>query len=248
MALIEIPAAEGTAQAWLTPAPDAPSGSPGVLLLADAFGLRPRLYEMADRMARWGYVVLVPNVFYRHGRVEDLATTVDLTVPGERQKFFEAARPRMDALTPDRVLPDLDAYLSALRGTPGVSAGPIGVVGYCMGARLAVRAAGARPDVVAAVGGFHGGGLVTDAPDSPHLSLATARAEFVLGHADQDPSMPEEAIAALGAALEAAGLEATNEVYAGTAHGYTMSDTAVYDAAATERHFEALQALFSRRL
>lgn len=117
-----------------------------------------------------------------------------------------------------------------------------------MGARLAVRAAGARPDVVAAVGGFHGGGLVTDAPDSPHLSLATARAEFVLGHADQDPSMPEEAIAALGAALEAAGLEATNEVYAGTAHGYTMSDTAVYDAAATERHFEALQALFSRRL
>ena len=84
-----------------------------------------------------------------------------------------------------------------------------------MGARLATRAAGLRPDVVAAVGGFHGGGLVVDGPDSPHLMLAKARAEFVYGHADGDHSMPVEAVEPLGAALEAAGLRHTNEIYAG---------------------------------
>jgi carboxymethylenebutenolidase len=117
-----------------------------------------------------------------------------------------------------------------------------------MGARLATRAAGLRPDVVAAVGGFHGGGLVVDGPDSPHLMLAGARAEFVYGHADEDRSMPVEAVEALGKALEAEGLTYTNEIYEGAGHGYTMADTAPYDEAATERHFEALRALFARTL
>ena len=248
MTLIEIAAGEGTAEAWLAEPPGAPSERPGVLMFADAFGLRPRLYEMADRIAGWGYLVLVPNLFYRHGRVEDVVAKVDLKDPGQRQRFFAEARPRMQALSPERVLPDNAAYLSALQRRTGGAGGPAAVVGYCMGARLAVRAAGAHPDVIRAVGGFHGGGLVTDAPDSPHLSVATARAEFVFGHADQDPSMPRTAVESLGRALADAGLEATNEVYAGAAHGYTMSDTAAYDPAATERHFAALQALLQRRL
>jgi carboxymethylenebutenolidase len=255
MSLIEIPAGEGSAEAWLSQPPDAPSGQPdapsgrpGVLLLGDAFGLRPRLYEMADRIAGWGYVVLAPNVFYRHGRVEDVVARVDLTDPQQRAAFFATVRPRIDGLTPDRFVPAVDAYLTALRGLPGIAAGAVGVVGYCMGVRLAMYAAGRFPDVVGAVGGFHGGGLVTDAPTSPHLSLATARAEFVFGHADSDPSLPPEAVTTLGKALADAGLTATNEVYAGASHGFTMSDTAAWHADAAERHFGALHDLFSRRL
>jgi carboxymethylenebutenolidase len=98
------------------------------------------------------------------------------------------------------------------------------------------------------VGGFHGGGLVTDAEDSPHRGLGDARAEYVFGHADQDRSMPPEAVETLGKALAEAGLTASNEVYEGAAHGYSMADTPMYDEAAAERHFAALEALFDRAL
>ena len=145
-------------------------------------------------------------------------------------------------------MPDIAAYVAALRGLDGVTDGPIGVTGYCMGARLAVRAATGHPDDVAACGGFHGGGLVTDEPDSPHAGLGSARAEFVFGHADNDGSMPPEAVAALGAALAEHGLDASNEVYPGAPHGYSMADTSMYDEAAAERHFAELEALFARTL
>ena len=113
--------------------------------------------------------------------------------------------------------------------------------------RVARGGSALDPEVVA-VGGFHGGGLVTDAEDSPHRGLSTARAEFVFGHADHDRSMGPEAIETLGESLRAAGLTASNEVYEGAAHGYTMADTSVYDEAATERHFEELRALLTRTL
>ena len=116
-----------------------------------------------------------------------------------------------------------------------------------MGARLAVRTATGHHDDVAAVGGFHGGGLATDAPDSPHAGLGVARAEFVFGHADQDRSMPPEAVGRLGEALSAAGLVFINDVYAGARHGYTMADTTMFNEEATERHFRALEALSSGR-
>ena len=242
---LTIQTADGPAEAYLVRPTDG-AEHPGVLLYIDAIGLRPRIEEMADRIASWGYVVLAPNVFHRDGRAADLAPTDDLTVPENREKFFAGGvMERVGALTPDKSDPDARRWVAALLEH---ARGPIGVTGYCMGARLATRAAGLFPDLVAAVGGFHGGGLVTDEPTSPHLSLADARAEFVYGHADGDRSMPPEAIAALGEALEKAGLTHTNEVYAGARHGYTMADTSSYDEAATERHFVALRDLFARTL
>jgi carboxymethylenebutenolidase len=116
-----------------------------------------------------------------------------------------------------------------------------------MGARLSVRA-GCLDQEIAAVGGFHGGGLVTDRDDSPHLGLPKARADFVFGHAENDRSMPAEAVEKLGLMLDAVGLQYTNEIYPGAAHGYSMADTPMYDEAATERHFTALEALFDRAL
>lgn len=193
-----------------------PSGSGrGVLFFMDAFGLRPRIQDMVDEIASWGHVVLAPNVFYRDGSVAEVAPRGDLTTPEGRETFFQVAGPRIGHLTSDLAMSDNAAYLSALQSLPQVEDGPVGVVGFCMGTRLAMRAAGRHPDAVAACAGFHGGGLVTDAPDSPHLELATARAEFLFGNADKDGSMTPQNVADLSAALDRAGLIGVNEIYEG---------------------------------
>lgn len=246
MDLIEIAVPDGTTEAYVA-RPESGTG-PGVLFFMDAIGLRPRIAEMCDRIASWGYVVLAPNVFYRDGDVEAVGPHTDLREPGARDAFFSQAMPRVHGLTSDLAVPDIAAYVAALRGLDGVTDGPIGVTGYCMGARLAIRAATGHPDDVAACGGFHGGGLVTDEPDSPHTGLGSARAAFVFGHADNDGSMPPEAVATLGALLDEHGLDGINEVYADAPHGYSMSDTSMYDEAASERHFAELEELFDRTL
>jgi len=240
---IEIQAADGTAEAYLT----GEAGAPGVLLYVDAIGLRPQIESMADRIASWGHVVLAPHVFYRDGSAAELAPQGDLREPGEREAFFgSGVMDRIGALTPDLTGPDADAWMRTLLEHAGE--GPVATTGYCMGARLAVRTAGQFPGTVAAVGGWHGGGLVTDGDDSPHLTITASTAEFAFGHADQDRSMPLEAVEILEAALQDAGRPHLNEVYAGAPHGYTMADTSMYDESAAERHFRELQALVARTL
>ena len=239
MDLIDLELADGTAEAYLT------GSGPGVLLFIDAIGLRPQIQQMADRIAGWGYTVLAPNTLYRSGTAEETSPDGPLVANGAREAFFEQVGPRLAALTPEAMKRDIPAYLAALR--EHCEGQEVGVVGYCMGARLAVRAANLDPTVVAAAG-FHGGGLVTDDPDSPHRGLTHARAEFVFGHADQDRSMTPEAVEVLGQALAGAGLTATNEIYPGSPHGYAMDDTSMYDEAGAERSFEELRALLDRTL
>jgi carboxymethylenebutenolidase len=246
--LIEIPAADGTAEALVARPSTGVGPFPGVILYMDAFGLRPRIADMAQQIADWGYVVLAPNVFYREGTVDSLAPGTDMASPEGREAAGKAAFPRVGRLTTDKALPDIDAWLTALGGLENVAPGPVGVVGYCMGARLAVRTATAHPGVVAACGGFHGGGLATEDPDSPHLRLGNAQARFVFGHADHDRSMDPDAVARLGQALDAARLDATNEIYTGAPHGYSMADTSAFHPEATERHFRALRELFGQTL
>jgi carboxymethylenebutenolidase len=246
--LIEIPAADGTAEALVARPSQGPGPWPGVILYMDAFGLRPRIQEMAQRIADWGYVVLAPNTFYREGTAAEIEPHTDMTTPEGRAVAGKEAFPRVGRLTTDKAQPDIDAWVAALRTLDGVAPGPIGTFGYCMGARLAVRTATTHPGVVAACAGFHGGGLATDAPDSPHLGLGNASARFVFGHADHDQSMDADAVARLGRALDAAGLEATNEIYPGASHGYSMADTSAFHAEATERHFRELRALLDSTL
>jgi carboxymethylenebutenolidase len=246
--LIEIPAADGTAEALIARPSTGEGPFPGVILYMDAFGLRPRIQDMAQRIADWGYVVLAPNVFYREGTAAELAPVGDMSTQEGREAAGAAAFPRVGRLTSDKAVPDIDAWLGALRGLDGVAPGPVGVTGYCMGARLAVRTATAHPEAVAACGGFHGGGLATDEPDSPHLGLGKSRARFVFGHADHDRSMAPDAAARLGQALNAAGLNASNEVYAGAPHGYSMADTSAFHPEATERHFRELRELLDGTL
>lgn len=121
-------------------------------------------------------------------------------------------------------------------------------MGYCMGGRHAVTAAGALAADIAAVGAFHAGNVVTEAEDSPHRQADGIRAELYFGHADHDPSMSPEQIERLETALKAAGVTYRSEVFGGADHGYTMSDTAAYDEQAAERSFRELFALFDRAL
>ncbi len=243
---VEIPTQDGTADAYFVrPAGD--GQHPAVLLYQDAFGPRPALNAMADRLAAEGYAVLVPNVFYRQGHapVVELPAHID---HDNRDALFAQLVPLVQGLTPDLVVADAHAHLGWLADCPQVADGPIGISGYCMGARLALHTAGAYPDRVAAVGGFHGGQLATDQPDSPHLAAATMTAEVYFGHADQDQSMPPEQQERLEKAFTEAGVTHRCEVYQGAGHGYTQSDTSEFDAAATERHWAALLDLFDRTL
>src|SRR5947209_13544646 len=140
--------------------------------MMDAYGLRARIEEMADEIASHGYVVLAPNLFYRAGRAPVLPMPKG-DDPDARSRFFGNVRPLMNALTPERLAADGQAYLDRLGKE---SSGRVAVVGYCMGARVGWRIAAAHPERVAALGGFHGGGLVTDAPDSPHRPAADGAA------------------------------------------------------------------------
>ncbi|UMG93392.1 dienelactone hydrolase family protein [Nocardioides sp. TF02-7] len=194
---IEVAAPDGTAEAYLA------GSGPGVLLHMDAIGLRPRIAAMVEEIASWGYTVLAPNVFYRDGTATELAPTADLRVAENQAAFLRGAMARVARLTPDRAERDAAAWVAAL--TEHATEGPIGTTGYCMGARLALRTAGWHADRVAAVAGFHGGRLVTEEPDSPHLAIATSRASYVLLHADRDRSLTRRHVAVLEAALAEAG-------------------------------------------
>lgn len=243
-ATVNVPTPDGVADSYLT-RPDDQADYPGVLLMIDAIGLRPEIERVADRIAAEGYVVLAPNVFYRAGRAP-LWETPDLSDPDSGGKFMGIVRPLMGALTPDAVAADSGAYLSYLGEK---SAGPaVGTTGYCMGGRLAWQTAAAHPDKVAAMAGFHTGGIVTDSKDSPHLLASDIAAEVYWGHADNDRGMTPEHIATLNKTMDDAGITYTAEVYENAAHGYTMSDLSAYNQEAAERHFDALLALFKRTL
>ncbi|WP_215450758.1 dienelactone hydrolase family protein [Streptomyces sp. ATCC 21386] len=243
---VDITTEDGTVDAYFVH-PDDDAAHPAVLFYMDAFGLRPHLRAMADRLAGAGYTVLVPNVFHRSGRtpVFDLPEFID---PAARPEIWDQILPVMLALTPDLALRDAAAYLEWLADSPRAADGPVGTTGYCMGARLALRTAGAFPERVAAAAGFHGGGLATDAPDSPHLAVARITGEVYFGHAEGDPALPPEQIDLLDKTLTEAGVRHHTEVYPGASHGYTQADTAAYDAEATERHWTALLDLLDRTL
>ncbi len=241
---VEIGTEDGVADAYLSRPPGQDGSPPGVLFIMDAFGLRPRIEEMVDRIAARGFAVVAPNVLYRAGRASNTELP-DLEDPAQRDPFFARLMPAMAELTPERIVSDGAAYLDYL---DELSRPPFAITGYCLGGRVGWRIAAAYPERVAVLAAFHAGGLVSDDEDSPHLGAGEISAELYLGHADNDQSMTPEHVAALEHALEEAGVRYTSELYEGAAHGYTMSDTAAYDEAAAERHFTELFALLDRTI
>jgi carboxymethylenebutenolidase len=240
---VEIPAAEGTADAYLV----VPDGGPhpGVLLFPDAFGTRPRIEEMADRIAAAGYAVLAPNLLYRGGRppLVDMAALED---PARRESEFGKLMPLLQTFTVEAMNADAEKYLDWFAAQAGVAEEPVVITGYCMGGTQALRVIEAFPDRVKAIASFHGGRLATDEPDSPHLRVGSITGEVYFGHADQDPSITAEQIKTLEDALDEAGVTYRSEVYEGATHGYTMTDTAAYHESGEKRHWENLFALLER--
>ncbi|MGA9874938.1 MAG: alpha/beta fold hydrolase, partial [Solirubrobacteraceae bacterium] len=170
---VEIETQDGVADAYLSRPADE-ERHPAVLLIMDAFGLRPQIERMADRIAAKGFVVLAPNVLYRAGRAP-LLPMDDLDDPDKRGPLIEKIMPLVQGLTSEMIVRDGDAYLELLER---VGRGPVAIAGYCMGGRVGWRIAAAYPDRVAALGGFHTGGLVTDDPHSPHRSAGDLAAEL----------------------------------------------------------------------
>ncbi|MGJ6963779.1 dienelactone hydrolase family protein [Streptosporangium sp. G11] len=241
---LQIPTPDGQADAFAA-FPEHGERHPGVLMYMDAFGVRPALRELARELAEHGYYVLVPNLYYRHGPapVVELPEHIGKEI---RPAVFARLRPLLKAHTTERALRDADAYLRFLTTQPEVGAGPVAVIGYCMGAVLAMRTAAAHPDQVAAAAGFHPGPLVTDAPDSPHRLVAKLTAQVHLGLAEND--MTPETISELNQALDVAGVGYTCEIYPGSVHGFTMSDTDAFNPSALRRHWDRLLPLLDRTL
>jgi carboxymethylenebutenolidase len=220
------------------------SGSwPGVIMYPDAGGVRQTFDEMAAKLAGFGYAVLLPDVYYRSG---DWAPFDMATVFGdeqERGRLFSM----IGTLTADKIGSDAGAFFDYLANRPEVVGDRFGVCGYCMGGRMSVMVAGHQPDRVAAAASFHGGGLVTDRSDSPHLLADRMRATVYVGGAKNDASFTADNAEQLDKALTAAGVAHTIEWYAG-AHGFAVPDNPPYDDAAAERHWAAMTELFGSAL
>ncbi len=224
----------------LTPAGE---GSwPAVIFYMDAGGVRPAVVGMAQRLADAGYVVLLPDLFYRYGPYGPF-------VPKEvfAGDFRKILGPLMATTGNDKAAQDTGAFLAYLDTRVDVAGEAVGAVGFCMGGGMAITAAGAYPERFAAVASFHGGRLATDEPTSPHLVAPRLKAELYVAAAEDDGSYPPEMAERFEAALKAAGVRYEAETYP-AAHGWMKPDFPVYDEACAERGWAAMLALFDRVL
>jgi carboxymethylenebutenolidase len=224
-----------------------PQGSgrwPAAIFFMDGLGIRPTLLDMAQRLADGGYVVLLPDMFYRAGPYG----------PFEPEKLFAAGNLR-EALAPyfastdnRRAAEDTQAFLAYLDTRADVAGSKIGVTGYCMGGGIALTVAGTYPDRIAAAASFHGGNLATDSELSPHLLAPRMKGRIYVAGADKDDSYPPDMAERLEKALSDVGVDHRCEIYPGALHGWTMADFPIYDAPAAERHWRALLDLFGTTL
>ena len=218
---------------------------PGVLIWPDALGLRPAFEQMGRRLAESGYAVLVVNPYYRTEKAPVLPEGASFRDEATRKKIF----PLMRSLTPETNVTDARAFVGFLDAQDAVAGDrKMGTMGYCMGGAMTMRTAAAFPDRIGAGASFHGGRLVTDAPDSPHLLVDRIKAHYLFAIAENDDQKDPEAKTALREAFAAAGLPAEIEVYAGTLHGWCPPDSAVYHEAQAERAWSRLLALFETAL
>jgi carboxymethylenebutenolidase len=218
---------------------------PAVLVWTDILGLRPVFREMGRRLAAEGYVVLVPNPFYRNAKAPVVDGSFDFSKPEDRAKVM----PMAQALTADANISDAKAYVGFLEAQPQTDKKKkMGVQGYCMGGPLTFRTAATRADRVGAAATFHGGGLVTDKPDSTHLLIPQMKAEVLCCVADNDDKRDPVAKDKLKEAFAAAHLKATVEVFDGCSHGWTVRGSQVYNEAGAERAWSELTALYKRNL
>ena len=218
---------------------------PAVLIWTDILGLRPVFRDMGRRLAAQGYVVLVPNPYYRKQKAPVVGPEFDFSKPESRAMLM----PLAGSLTPDGTARDAQGFLAFLDARPQTDKhAKAGVQGYCMGGPLAFRTAAALPARIGAMATFHGAGLVTAKPDSPHLLIAELRAEALVDIADNDDKREPASKDALKAAFAAAHRPALVQVYDGCNHGWCVKGSAVYNEAGAEKAWGELSALYKRAL
>jgi len=215
--------------------------APGVLIWPDIFGLRPAFRQMGKRLAESGYSVLVVNPFYRVKKAP--------TAEAGAATPLQTVMPFAQGLNETTHMTDAKAFVGWLDGqTPVAKNRKMGTQGYCMGGPMAFRTAAAMPDRVGAVASFHGGGLVTAAPNSPHLQAAKSKAQFLVAIAESDDSKSPKDKDALKETFAQAKLAAEVEVYAGSAHGWCPPDSTVYNEPLAEKAWSRLLALYGKAL
>jgi len=216
---------------------------PGVVMIPDAGGVRQTFVDMAAHLADFGYAVLLPDVYYRQGEWAPFDMATAFTDDNERKRLMSF----IGSIRPENWASDAAAYFDYLAARPEVSGSRFGVTGYCMGGRAALTIAGLVPDRVAAAASYHGGGLVTESADSPHLRADKIQAVVYVGGAQNDASFTEDHAEQLEKALTAAGVEHKIETYA-AGHGFAVPDNGPYDAAAAERHWATMREVFGANL
>ena len=216
---------------------------PGVIFFMDGLGIRPVMWEMGQRLADGGYLVLLPDLYYRTGPYAPMVAAEVLADPSRREALMKLVR----GLDRDRKVADAGAFIEFLSSRPEVKGERFGATGYCMGGNASLTAAGAFPDRFAAAASFHGGHLATEEPDSPHLFLGKLRGRVYVAGAVEDASFPDEQKDRLERTLSEAGVDHLVETYPAR-HGFAVRDLPVFDAAAAERHWDALFRLLRETL
>jgi carboxymethylenebutenolidase len=247
---VNVSTPSGTCDAVLVQ-PDGKGPWPAVILFPDAFALRPSMRDIAKRLSADGYVVLAVNQYYRSMKAPPQGYLFDFTNPAEREKFMKLRAP----LTNDAVADDAKAFVAFLDSQPVVNKqAKVGLFGYCMGGLMSVQAARGLGDRVGAVASFHGGGLVTDQPDSPHRFIPQLHGEYLIAIAENDHDAQPDAKQKLIDAFKAGNVPATVEVFPGTIHGWCVKDMPtrdgkqVYNEAQAEKAWEQFTALVRRRV
>jgi carboxymethylenebutenolidase len=240
---VEIKTPDGTADAYFV---HPKTGKyPGVLIWPDIFGLRPAFKEMATRLAESGYAVVVINPFYRTQKAPTAPDHPDFNDPPTRQALMALA----GTLTSDTAVTDAKAFVAFLDSQPSVDKKrKMATTGYCMGGPFVLRTAATLPDRIGAGATFHGGGLVTDKPDSPHLLIPHMRAHYLVAIAENDDKREPETKNVLRESFAKTRLPAEIEVYAGTLHGWCPPDSHVYNKEQAEKAWSRMLALFSKSL
>jgi len=239
---VSIPTPDGTMDAGLH-TPDGQGPWPAVIMYPDAGGVRPTFDEMGERLAALGYVVLVPNFYYRLGEVAPFDMETVFSDPDERTRLMTL----VGSVTKEHSTTDTAAMLDFLAAQPEVADTKVGTTGYCMGGGFALNAAGRFPARVGAAASFHGGQIASSAPDSPHLLAGQMSARVYVAGAERDGSFDEEQFERLSSALTEAGVDHTLVTYPAL-HGFAVPDNPTFDEAAAERHWQALDELYGSTL
>ena len=248
--IVEIDTPDGRMETFITH-PEEGGPFPPVVVFMDVWGVREQLFDIARRIGTVGYAVAVPNLYYRQGGItfdyrHPDGTTISLKAldPAEQDKILAF----LSHLTDEFAVSDTGAGLDDLATDAAVRSGAAGSVGYCLGGRLVIRAAGAFPDAFRATASLHGTRLVVDSPDSPHREASRMKGEVYCGYGELDHYTPPDVIAALRDAFAGQAVDYRDLVHSQVDHGYAIPDRDVFDKAAAERDWERIFAMYQRQL